>query len=192
MNATIFVSDLFYFPSVSWYAMALQADAIHMPHANYNKSYHLNKTTIATAHGAKHLSVPLLGGRNQRATDVQIGLSYAEDWRKLHLKTMASTYGRAPFFENVYPLLQQFYTDTFDSLYDSNLQSILLLNKLLGLQFHFIDTTVLPNYAAIPIIQQAYQQVFADKTGFIPNCSMLDLVMNEGRFAKQIVLNWHK
>jgi hypothetical protein len=38
-------------------------------------------------------------------------------------------------------------------------------------------------------ISSTYNQVFADKTGFLPNLSILDLLFNEGPHAKQVLLN---
>ena len=187
MQANIFVSDLFYFPSVHWYANALVNHSVALPHAKYNKSYHLNKTTLLSANGKINLSIPLLGGREQRLPDNEIAISYAEPWQQNHLKSLKSMYGRAPFFENVFPYLENFYTAKFKTLYDCNLHSVLLVNKILGILLNVESTIDYPVYKQMHAKDIPYNQVFASKYGFVENLSILDLLMNEGRYTLQIL-----
>jgi WbqC-like protein family len=187
MNAIDFVSDLFYLPSVDWYAHALHYKKIFVPHASYNKKFHLNRTNIVGANGLHSLSIPLQGGRNQRVSDIYITISEAEDWRKLHLRSIQTMYGNAPFFENVFPYLIAFYQQKFASLYDCNLQTLLLINKILKIEIAVVPIIAYPNYKEISLPPIQYNQVFMDKNMFIPHASVLDLLMNEGKNAISIL-----
>ena len=187
MQPNNFVSDLFYFPSVYWYAMAIRQKEVNLPHANYDKSYHLNKTNLFSANGKTSLSIPLLGGREQRLADTEIKISYAEPWQQVHLKSIKSMYGRAPFFENVIPYLENFYARKIDTLFECNMESVLIINKLLRLELEMKPTNLMPVYKKKNSTIISYNQVFAAKHGFIENLSILDLLMNEGRNAIPIL-----
>jgi WbqC-like protein family len=160
---------------------------VHVPHASYNKKYHLNKANIVGANGLHSLSIPLHGGRNQRISDVQIAISEAENWRKLHLRSIQTMYGNAPFFENVFPYLITFYQQKFASLYDCNLQTLLLINKILKIEIAVVPIIAYPNYKEISLPPIQYNQVFMDNNPFVPHASILDLLMNEGKNAISIL-----
>jgi WbqC-like protein family len=187
MNTKDFVSDLFYWPSVDWYAHALHHGKVCVPHAVYSKKYHLNKTHLINAQGLYALSIPLIGGRNQRAPDTLIQISEAENWRQTHCRSIKTMYGRAPFFENIMPYIDAFYQQTFTSLYDCNLQSLQIINRILKVELELLPTAALPNYDHIQLPPIPYIQVFSHKLPFTPSASMLDLLMNEGKEAISIL-----
>jgi WbqC-like protein family len=187
MEPKHFVSDLFYFANVHWYAQAVHHQVVHLPSMPYQKTLHLNQTQICSANGRLSLSIPLQGGRNQRVPYSQIQISEAENWRKNHLRSIQTNYGKAPFFENIFPYLQDFYTKPFATLADCNTQSFMMVNKILNLQISLLPTSDTQMNAAIPVHNYAYQQVFQDKIAFVPQLSILDLLMNEGRNANSVL-----
>jgi hypothetical protein len=61
-----------------------------------------NRNKIKTAQGPMSwLTVPTLGGRNQRICDVKI--DDAQRWRRDHIESLRHSYGRTPFFERYFP-----------------------------------------------------------------------------------------
>jgi hypothetical protein len=57
-------------------------------------------------------------------------------------------------------------------------------------QTSFVDLYSPQNFNGQPtIISVTYNQVFEDKTGFLANLSVLDLLFNEGAHSKQVLLN---
>lgn len=55
--------------------------------------------------GATWLTIPVLGGRDQRIADVQVDDS--QGWRRKHLESLRHNYGKTPFFERFFPALSE-------------------------------------------------------------------------------------
>ncbi|MEQ8908610.1 MAG: WbqC family protein [Vicingaceae bacterium] len=152
-----------------------------------------NRCEIYGANGRQKLVIPLQW-RNHTPIE-EVKLSYAENWQKLHWKSLVSAYRASPFFD--------FYEDDFAPLYqtqaisylvDWNAQFENLVCELIGLELniekssHYEDEE--PDYRQIihpknkalrkEVEYPKYIQVFGDKHGFISNLSILDLLFNLG------------
>ena len=51
--------------------------------------------------GSTWLTIPILGGRDQRIVDVEV--DDAQGWRRKHLESLRHNYGRSEFFERYFP-----------------------------------------------------------------------------------------
>lgn len=61
-----------------------------------------NRNRIRAPDGSSRwISVPTVGGRNQRIADVRIDRS--QDWARKHCETLRHSYGRTPFFARYFP-----------------------------------------------------------------------------------------
>jgi hypothetical protein len=109
---------------------------------------------------------------------------------------LEAAYRTSPFFEYYEDKLLPIYTDKPLFLLDLNLRAMELVFTCLGLPFAFEKTEEyfhersdvhdfrhLANGKKDQSMNEEYPQVFADKHGFIPNLSVLDVLFNEGRFA---------
>jgi hypothetical protein len=69
-----------------------------------------NRNRIKTQQGgATWLSVPILGGRDQRIVDVEI--DDTQDWRRKHLESLRHSYGRCRFFGDYFPKVTEILRD---------------------------------------------------------------------------------
>jgi hypothetical protein len=193
--------DVQYLPPVTWFARVLQADEVVLERCeNFVKATNRHRTEVAMEKGRHTLSIPLLGGRDSRRLYTDTIISYeAANWQKSHWHSIIASYGSAPFFEFYEHKLKPFYTTPYTSLYDYNL-------KLTELMFSFLKVNITPHFTKeyekepkgvndfrstrlttfydIP----PYYQVFADKTGFQPDVSIIDLIFNLGPAAKDYLL----
>ncbi len=189
MNTLNFVSDLFYWPSIEWMVLAIQSKQVHLANANYSKGIHANLAYFLNANGKVSLSIPLVGGRSIRLPMQKVEISYEQDWQRQHLRSLQTMYGKAPFFENVFPYIDSFYQQSFQHLHDCNEACLAIITKLMGIDLHLengqLPATTLPTKP----LQYTYPQIFDAKIGFTPGLSVLDLIMNEGRNAKNILIN---
>jgi hypothetical protein len=84
---------------------------------------------------------------------------------------------------------------------DLNLETIEIVKKCLGLNFEaqktieyfherseYTDLRILANGKKDNAIFEPYTQVFEEKHGYLNNLSILDLLFNEGRYAKDYLL----
>lgn len=172
---------------------------------NWQKMSFRNRCIIMGAAGPVTLSIPLEEGRSQRrlTRDVRIANSYP--WQSQHWKTIMSCYNRSPWFEFYRDELESLFKMEVNFLVDWNLACWNWAIKKLGMQ---VSTGTTSQYQAkgevtkcldlrnkiLPksIMQEfpdpvVYRQVFEERTGFVPHCSILDLLFCEGKNARMIL-----
>jgi hypothetical protein len=178
-----------YWPSVEWCAAAWpeQEVALHAAE-NYQKGSLRNRCYIAGPNGPQRLSIPLEKGKHQQCPIREVRISYAEPWQRQHWRSIRTAYGNAPFFEHYADEIRPFYEKKWDFLFDYNLDiTEFALRKKLGWKGSFfiagpgeLQLTAPP----LPLPkrpQKPYPQVFQERHGFLPNLSVLDLLMCCGK-----------
>ena len=159
------------------------------------KQTYRSRATIATENGTQNLTIPVIhdGGRTAMR-DVRI--SEHGNWRHQHWNAMVSAYRKSPFFDYYADDFAHFYEERDGFLMDFNLRLHGVISELLGLDrevriidnsnkaTEFIDLRHIAEPKALTEIDgytaQPYYQVFAQRNGFIPNLSILDLLFNMG------------
>ena len=105
--------------------------------------YH-NRQRLRARQSPVLLSVPV-----QRAKSRQIlrdvDLDQATDWRGYHLRIIAQEYRRAPFFEEVFPLMAGVYGAGHQKLVDFNLDLLGVFCQYLGTTTHIVRASTLPH-----------------------------------------------
>ena len=187
-----------YFPSISHFVSIAKADIVTFEmEDNFQKQTNRNRMYIYSPNGIQLLNVPIKHNkeRHQRMKEVKIENDF--DWQKQHFKSLEAAYRTSPFFEyfedDIAPIFQKKHT----FLMDLNLQTMELVSKCLGMEFNPKKTTEyfheVPNYEDLrylingkkdTTLLESYTQVFEEKHGFLNNLSILDLLFNEGRYAK--------
>jgi hypothetical protein len=195
------ITDLPYFGTIGFFQNLLQSDKVLFDSDQpFSKMSFKNRMVIATAQGPLHLSIPVIGGRDQKTPIKEIRIAYDSSWNEQHFKALVSNYQRSPFFE--------YYKDTLYEQYQS--KPIFLIDFLEAAHYwvrnqlkgnwelvkqdsgdnaiRWYDPWFPKNYMEYPN-PVVYQQVFEDKTGFLPNLSVLDLLFNcGGKQGHQLML----
>jgi len=167
----------------------------------YQKMSFRNRCMLAGAEGVIQLSIPLIKGRNQKTpiTEVQIDNRY--HWQQQHWRTIESSYRKSPWFDHYAPGLENFYSTDYTHLLKWNLDLFRWIIEKSELDIttesttdfnsahsdtNIVDlrNTLLPK-TYIKQSVNPYQQVFSDRTGFLPNLSILDLLFCMGRNTKE-------
>lgn len=181
-----------YLPNLAYLSQVLKADNIVLEKCeNFIKQTYRNRCDILSSNGKLSLSIPLVKQADKELiSDKRI--SYAENWQQQHWRSITSAYKNSPYFEYFEDEFKLFYEVQFEFLFDYNFQ---LLQKVLHIlrqkkAFEFTTTfesdVTIPDFRYLSAKQQndfeikPYYQVFADKLGFIPNLSCLDILFNEG------------
>lgn len=178
------VRPLFIFPPIDWWQRVLgKSEAEVSAAAPFQKGSLYNRYRIAAANGPLWLTVPLQGGRLQKVPVKDLTISYAERWQHRHEQTLISAYGRAPYFEALWFLVEPLFQKRYELLADFNLQALAALSRALQLRirWHLTDLPV-SACSASPEPFPAYRQVFESRHGFQPGLSILDLLFSQGRF----------
>jgi hypothetical protein len=154
---------------------------------------------IATAQGPLHLTIPIVGGRDQKTPLNEIRIAYDSPWKSQHFKAISVNYKRAPYFEHYVDSLKSLYDNAYPYLNDFLIAtqhwtkqqlkakwSIELANEQTSIQqpLKWMDPMKPNNFHTSPN-QFQYQQVFDSSTGFIPNTCILDALFAMG--GKQVL-----
>ncbi len=198
-----------YFAPVSYYASLIRYDRVVIEQwCNYVKQTYRNRCHIAGANGVMPLSVPIVKPDTLKCPTKDIRISDHGEWRHLHWNAIASAYGSSPFFEYYQDDLAPFFEKRYEFLFDFNEEIRRTLCELIG-----IDPAVeyseeyahptpeendlreaihpkKPIAETLPSLQlKPYYQVFAEKHGFQPDLSIIDLLMNMGPESILILKN---
>ncbi len=193
----LYRSALPYFGTVDLWRKAVASGGFAFrQNEHYQRRTQRNRCEIATPQGRQLLSVPLLAGKHEACPITQVRISYAEDWRKQHWASISAAYAAAPFWDEYCVCLEALFWRKPDTLWDwnwglvawvvSELNAGLLLAKADDWQPD-LDTRaepMRPQAASTP-----YPQVFTERTGWLSNLTVLDLLMCAGpRAASYLAL----
>jgi len=168
-------------------------------HEHYVKQTYRNRCTIYGANGKLDLIIPVEKGRNGHQTMKDVKISYAQDWQRLHWKSMESAYRSSPYFEFYEHKFAPFYETKTNYLVDFNVKIQEILFALLDIDFFPVFTTSYETQGihdfrslADPLTKveagfNSYIQVFESRHGFIENLSILDLLFNCGPEAATFI-----
>ncbi|MFA9206434.1 MAG: WbqC family protein [Burkholderiaceae bacterium] len=173
-------------------------------HAPFTKMSFKNRMVILSAQGPLNLTIPIVGGRDQKTAINNIRIAYDAPWQAQHFKALKTCYKRAPYFEYYEADLEKLYTTKTEFLVEFLKACHQFLQKAIKgkwelIQFkeyaeniklieniskddkeanlnrnHKILHPWQPNNYEQFPIQHEYQQVFTSPSGFIQNLSILD------------------
>jgi hypothetical protein len=190
------------FPPVHWWAAVADAGTVLFDRAeHFQKMSARNRYHIASANGPLTLSIPLEEGRDQRKAMSRIRICNKTNWQVQHWRTIISAYRRTPFFEYYEHSLAPLFGTRYELLTDYDLATVQWLKKQLKKDFEeqFAEVYV-KNYPEAQYDLRGktrftgvtdmppYYQLFADRHGFLPGLSMLDLLFSEGPHAMQWIM----
>lgn len=190
-----------YLAPVEYYSKLFHYDKVMIEaFDNYVKQTYRNRCFLGGANDRLSLSMPIEKTGGEKCLTRDIRLSDHGNWRHQHWYAIQSTYNNTPFFEYYEDYFAPFYEKKYDFLFDLNesmremICGLLEINPNVEYTSEFIAAadmegkdfrelihpkkdylTADPEYRDIP-----YYQVFAQKFGFRPNLSIVDLLFNMG------------
>lgn len=184
---------IFYLPPISWFSEFLDenTEILLEKFEHFPKQTYRNRANIYGANGKLSLIIPIHHNGKREMKDIEI--SYAENWQKLHWKSIKTAYQSSPYFEFYEDYIADIYQFKDKFLLDYNLKSLEIIQKILksdktfGFTESYNKTTDFKdfrNYFSAKVETSAeleeYYQTFSDKMGFIKDLSILDLICNKG------------
>ena len=194
------VLPLTYWGSVEHFAHLLQAgeEAIIDLGENYVKRSERNRTEIVTPTGGMVLSVPLIKANRPRTPMQNICIDNSKRWQHQHWVAILSAYRSSPYYDYIADRIAPIYEREWKYLVDLNREILQAEFDILGIEpkHQFSEIYIEPSEATIDLRNKKresqfsspqYFQLFMDRTPFVENASMLDLLMCEGREATQLL-----
>ena len=205
---TSILLEVHYLPNIQYFSKFLLYDQVILEaFEHYAKGSYRNRSFIAGVNGPLMLSIPLKRGKNQQMPITATQISYDMPWQSHHWHSIKSAYGNAPYFDYYADELKPFFNKKVPNLFEWNTGLIKKFLELLDLEKDFQLTkkyemtlestiydgrnqvhpkkklTIDPNFKLKP-----YAQVFKEKTGFLGNLSILDLIFCTGPQAIDILM----
>ena len=186
-----------YFPSISHYVAIAKSTALTLEYEdNFQKQTNRNRMYICSPNGLQLLNIPVKHALSphQKTKDIRIENDF--DWQKQHFKSLEAAYRSSPFFEYFEDDLVGIFQKKHQFLMDLNLETMDFVSRCLRLNLEFQTTDAYHKHPINMIDYRyladgkkdsssftKYPQVFKERTGFLNNLSVLDLLFNEGKFA---------
>lgn len=196
-----------YFGPIQWYQKLYRHECCYIEkYDHFIKQTYRNRCQIATTQGVQTLSIPVEKFDAPKCLMRDVRISDHANWRHVHWNALVSAYGESPFFEFYKDDIRPFFTKKWTFLYDFNFEIMQKMCELLDIEPNVRATTeylkigeghgdaseVVDFREAIhpkrpqpdcSFQPQPYYQVYAEKHGFLPNLSIIDLLMNLGNEA---------
>lgn len=192
-----------YAGNLMYYSVLAKSSQVYIDgFENFHKQSYRNRCVISSPNGPLKLIIPIIRISKNMVKDVKI--DNHQNWRKIHWKSLESSYRSSPYFE--------FYEDEFKPLYlekkieyllDFNQQINLVLLRCLNMDTEIIfsdsyiekegkinDFRDIIHPSSVPtetVKKMKYSQVFQESQDFIYNLSIFDLLFNQGPLAKQLL-----
>ena len=194
------VLPLTYWGNIEHFANLLQGgeEAIIDLGENYVKRSERNRTEIVTPTGGMILSVPLIKANRPRTPMQKIRIDNSKRWQHQHWVAILSAYRSSPYFDYIADRIAPIYERKWEYLVDLNREILQAEFDILGIdpKFRFSEQYIEPSEDLIDLRNKKresnfcsppYFQLFMDRTPFVENASMLDLLMCEGREATALL-----
>ncbi len=115
-----------------------------LDNVQYTKNGFINRNRIKTPQGDLWLTVPVRSNGLSSMLIEDVKISNKFDWRKKHLQTLAMSYKRARFFDQIYGEIEKTYYETdWSSLCEFNMSLLKMVLRELALQSQLIRASEL-------------------------------------------------
>ena len=195
------IIEAHYLPSIEYFVAISNFEVVTLEvFENYQKQSYRNRCKILTTNKIDELVVPVVKP-NTKEIIKNIKIDYTQEWPRRHLGAIKAAYGKAPFFEHFYEYFKNSIERKPAFLIDLNVELLSICLKLLRIKKEIIFSD---NYQEIQpddfrglihpkktnkntgfLQSQRYTQNFGEE--FVPNLSIVDLLMCQGTKAMDII-----
>lgn len=202
MSEKVIVVDLFYLPPIEFFVALQDFDKVLIEkHDNYQKQTYRNRAAVRLTNKVEFLSIPVAGG-NKKTRYNEVKMDDRQKWKNVHLRGIKSAYGKAPFFEFIFPDLERIYLAGHENLYAFNYELLTLCLKFLKATVKMEETVDYQPYSGKTDLRGVikakesyefrniyepfpYTQLFG--LDFVPNLSIMDLLFCEGQNSIKVI-----
>jgi len=125
-----------FFPWLGYFDKIAQADMfVLMDNVQFPKKGGgwINRVQLAVSGQAAWVTMPVVRSFHGTRLIREMQIDNSTPWREKLLRTVKASYGRAPFFEQVFPLFEDMVNNPTDKLADYNKAAILAITAAVGL-----------------------------------------------------------
>ncbi len=137
----------YFFPYIGYFQLMAAVDKfVVYDDVNYINKGWINRNNILSASQPLLITLPLMeASQNKKIYEIQVSADRKAN-EKL-LRSISMNYQRAPYFNEVYSLVEQVFTSTEKNIAEFNLNQFTLISSYLGLTTQLIPTSRVYNNA---------------------------------------------
>ncbi len=185
-----------FLPPISYFVFFQKADSVIIDLGErYQKQTIRNHCNIITSQKSMMLTVPIKAVSKSEPIFHAV-IDNSVDWQKKMLRTLQTSYGKAPFFEFYFDYYHKAISEKHDKLVDLNLVlmticlKFLKINKPIKYVYEYNKEyegcfDLRKGQFGNKIQQKSYSQVFGSV--FVPDTSIIDLLFCEGPNATNVL-----
>lgn len=195
-----FIFPSFYLPPISYFYYIKKSNkTLNIEiYENFVKQSYRTRSIIGTANGPLNLIIPIKHTDKAKTPMKDVRISYDSNWQRLHWMSITSAYRRTPYFEFYETELYDFYhkKETFLIDYNTKILKVLLRFLKINIPITFTDEYKenIPSQVDLrkelhpkkefktPVLPP-YYHIFEEKTSFISNLSIIDLLFHQGPYS---------
>ena len=187
------ILPLAYLGSEEWWREALAPDAVIDVGEHFIKQTARNRCEIATASGRMALTANVVKGASIHKKAVKdMRLDYSKRWQHQHAVAIRSAYKSSPYYDYYAHHFEPLFECRYEFLYDFSRELAERVAKIEGWSpLRFSEEYIIAGEGDIDLRghnflgpredAEPYYQVFSERMPFEPNCSIIDLLFNEGK-----------
>jgi hypothetical protein len=197
MTREVLLSTAYFPPAEYFFLIAHSSKVLIEKWENYHKQTYRNRCRILGANGPLMLSVPVLRGSFHKTPIRDLKIDNSRRWRELHLRSITSAYATAPFYEFYFDAISTVIKKPFTFLLDLNAEALTAVTEATGIRKdtdftkeYLPEGTFTGDYRYLITPKKSspadgyrempYMQVFAERFGYIPGLSIIDVLLNNG------------
>lgn len=185
-----------YLPPVEYFHLLASYPSVAVEACeSYQKQSYRNRCLIYSASGLQALQIPVCHDNIKTVPVSGIYIDYSREWLHQHRIAIISAYRSSPFFEYYWDGIDAILQSRPAKLFDLNLALTRHIATEMGLRCTITPTDrfvqdagpldfrnrIHPKSKKGPIFNsKPYYQIFSQKSGFISNLSIIDLLFHEG------------
>jgi hypothetical protein len=126
-----------YIPWRGYFHQIKKADLfIFYDDVQYDKHGWRNRNRIKTQQGGQWITIPVLSkGVVEKGVPInQVRINWSENWNEKHWRSIHQAYSKAPYFDQIAPLLEPFYQQHTDLLADFTIELTIALARQLRIE----------------------------------------------------------
>ncbi len=205
MARTVLLSTAYFPPAEYFFLIAHSSKVFIEKWENYHKQTYRNRCRILGANGSLMLTVPVLRGSFHKTPLRDLQIDNSRRWRELHLRSLTSAYATAPFYEYYFDVIRTVISKPFTFLLDLNAEALSAITDAIGIttetaftEEYLPEGTFTEDYRYLISPKNSsqvdgykdmpYMQVFAERFGFVPGLSIIDVLLNNGPGTAALLL----
>ncbi len=192
-----------YLGSIEYFTLIRKFDKVILEvNDHFVKQTYRNRCVFLGANGKLTLSIPVSFGNRTKFKDVKI--DYNQRWLTDHKRAFKSAYGKAAYYDFFGEMFLEIWNKKYQHLLDLNMEMMSLCLKLLQIgsqidyteEFEKIPGNPMEDYRNVVLAKESYEnrEIYCSKryfqvfgSDFVPNLSLVDLLMNCGLESREIL-----